>query len=339
MVQSFVSIAPIGRADGPHMNFRGLDLNLLVALDALLTEKSTTLAGKRIHLSQSAVSGALARLRDFFSDDLLVPVGNKMILTPLAEELSLPVREALSAIDSVVKKDAAFDPQTAKRRFRIMLSDYAAMVLMTAALPRLQREAPGVSLELLSNAELPAHALERDEIDLLLIARQFAPADEPFEELFSDDYSCVVWSENQRCRDPITLDQYLEMGHVVARFGRNQQVSADEQFIAQMGVHRRVELVVMSFSMLPQMVVNTERIATVHSRLARLYAQWLPLRILAPPVEIPPLVEVMCWNRLRERDRGIRWLRHALKHAAHEGSGSTLPESVGQNGNRARKSR
>ena len=114
-----------------------------------------------------------------------------MVLTPLAEELSLSVRDALSAIDSVLKKDAAFDPVTANRRFRIMLSDYAAMVLMTTALPRLQLQAHRIRLELLSNAELPDHAIARDEIDLLLIARQFAPADEPFEELFSDDYSCV----------------------------------------------------------------------------------------------------------------------------------------------------
>lgn len=319
------------------MNFKGLDLNLLVVLDALLSEKSTTRAGEKIHLSQSAVSGALARLRYFFGDDLLVPVGNKMALTPLAEELSRPVREALSAIDTVVKKDAVFNPATTNRRFRIMLSDYAAMVLMTNALPHLQSLAPGIGFELLSNSEFPANSIERDEVDLLLIAKQFTSANEPSEELFSDDHSCVVWAGNQRCGETITLKEYLELGHVVARFGRQQQISADEQFLSQMGVNRRVELVVMSFNMLPQMVVNTDRVATVHSRLARLYAQWLPIRILPPPIEIPRLVEVMCWNRLRERDRGILWLRKALKEAVEEPV-ATVP-SVRQNGNRARKSR
>jgi DNA-binding transcriptional LysR family regulator len=320
------------------MNFKGLDLNLLVALDALLSERSTTRAGEKIHLSQSAVSGALARLRHFFSDDLLVPVGNKMVLTPLAEELSRPVREALSAIDTVVKKDAVFDPTTANRRFRIMLSDYAAMVLMTQALPRLQSQAPGITFELVSNSEFPAHAIERDEVDLLLIAKQFTSANEPSEDLFSDDYSCVVWTGNRSCGEAITMEEYLRLGHVVARFGRAQQMSADELFLIQTGIHRRVELVVMSFNMLPQMVVNTERIATVHSRLARLYAQWLPLRILPTPIAIPRLVEVMCWNRLRERDRGIQWLREALKEAVADGP-PVAARSVRKNGNRARKTR
>ena len=298
------------------MNFRGLDLNLLVAMDALLTERSITRAGERIFLSQSAMSGALARLRAFFDDELLIQVGQRMVLTPLAEDLVNPVRETLLAIEKVVNKDQAFDPATSSRRFRIMMSDYAAIVLMTRALPAIQQMAPNVAIELVSNSELALPSLDRGDVDLLLIARQYTSKSHPSEELFRDDYTCVVWAEHHAIGDELTMAQYLAAGHVVARLGREQMRSAEEQYIADSGIERRLEVVVMGFSMLPQFVIGTSRIATLHTRLAHHYAQWLPLRLLKPPVEIPPLVEVMQWHNFRTADRGLAWLRRALLDAA-----------------------
>jgi LysR family transcriptional regulator, nod-box dependent transcriptional activator len=298
------------------MNFRGLDLNLLVAMDALLTERSITRAGERIFLSQSATSGALARLRAFFDDELLIQVGQRMVLTPLAEDLVNPVREALLGIEKVVNKDQAFDPASSSRRFRVMLSDYAAIVLMTRAMPAIQQAAPNIAIELVSNSELALPSLDRGEVDLLLIARQYSSKGHPSEELFRDDYTCVAWAENRTVGDDLTIAQYLDAGHVVARLGRDQMRSAEEQYIADAGIDRRVEVVVMGFSMLPQFVIGTSRIATLHTRLARHYAQWLPLRLMKPPVEIPPLVEVMQWHSFRTADRGLAWLRRALLDAA-----------------------
>src|SRR5438105_5908792 len=148
------------------MDFKGLDLNLLVALDALLAEKSVTRAGVRLHLSQSATSGALARLRDAFHDSLLVQVGRAMTLTPLAEGLVDPVRELLLQAETIVNSSPAFDAATSTRRFRMMMSDYVEAVVMTEALPQIQKLAPGVSVELISNHEGGCEALERGEIDL-----------------------------------------------------------------------------------------------------------------------------------------------------------------------------
>ena len=297
------------------MHFRGLDLNLLVVMDALLTEKSTTRAGERIYLSQPAVSGALSRLREFFSDELLVQVGHKMVLTPLAEELATPIRESLLSIEAIVNKDTVFNPATSTRRFRLMLSDYAATVLINSALPQIYAAAPGIEVELLSNAENPALVLEQGDVDLLLIARPFASAKQPSEELFSDVYTCVVWTENASVGDALSMDEYLNLGHIVARFGRHQMRSAEEEYIHQLGISRRVEAVAMSFSMVPQLLVGTNRIATMHRRLAEICSRWLPIRLLPPPVEIPPLIEMMQWHRVRSKDRGICWLRQMLKNA------------------------
>jgi DNA-binding transcriptional LysR family regulator len=330
---------PIGAANPLAMNFRGLDLNLLVALDALLAEKSTTRAGEKICLSQPAVSGALARLRHFFGDELLVQVGNKMVLTPLAEDLAGPVRHALLKVESVVNQDSTFDPGKSTRRFRVMLSDYAATVLMPHLLPALQHEAPGVRIEMISNAESPLQAVEQGDVDLLLIARQFRSTSLPCEELFTDQYACIAWTGNRSCGDKLTMEEYLRLGHVAARFGRGQQVSADELFMIQMGVVRRVEVVVMSFNMIPQMVVNTDRIATIHSRMARLFASSLPLRIIEPPLKLPHLVEVMNWHKVRDQDRGLSWLRQKLKDAAAETEAKTSRNLVSQDRHSARKSR
>src|SRR5262245_4933192 len=112
------------------MRFNRLDLNLLVALDALLAEQNITRAAERLHLSQSAVSGALARLREHFQDELLVQVGRRMTRTPLAESLAQPVREILAQVQATVERRPGFDPSTSDRQFSIMVSDYVTTVLM-----------------------------------------------------------------------------------------------------------------------------------------------------------------------------------------------------------------
>jgi LysR family nod box-dependent transcriptional activator len=302
------------------MNFRGLDLNLLVAMDALLTERSTTRAGERIHLSQSAMSGALARLRHFFDDEILTPVGQRMVLTPLGEELAKPVREALLAIEAIVHKDQTFEPATSTRHFRIMLSDYAAVILMTRAIQEVQRLAPHASIELVPFSERYVQSLEHGDVDLLLIAKPYGSRSQPCEELFRDDYTCVVWAGNAAVGEEFSLQHYLGSKHAVVRFGRDQDRAAEEQFFVDSDIDRDVHVVAMGFSLLPQLIVGTSLVATVQSRLAQHYAEWLPLRLLKPPVDIPPLVEIMQWHNARNEDRGLRWLRQVLKEAAQASS-------------------
>jgi LysR family nod box-dependent transcriptional activator len=128
------------------MDLCGLDLNLLVALDALFAEKSVSRAGERLHLSQSATSGALARLREVFQDQLLVPVGRKMAMTPVAEALVNPVRDFLLQAEAILNNNPVFDPASSTRKFRLLMSDYVETVLMTEALPRMEQFAPGASI-------------------------------------------------------------------------------------------------------------------------------------------------------------------------------------------------
>lgn len=294
------------------MDFRGLDLNLLVALDALFTERSVSRAGERLHLSQSATSGALARLRYTFRDPLLVPVGRTMALTPLAEGLVGPIREFLLQAEFILHASPVFDPAASTRKFRLMMSDYVETVVMTEALPRIQRVAPAITFELLSNDG--SLVLERGEIDLSITPGRYLSKQHPSEPLFDDDYVCLVWSENTKVQRSLSLDQYLALGHVIVRYGRQRQLPAFDEWFRER-FERRVDVVTTTFNLVPQLLIGTSRIATVHRRLATFYEQYLPLRFVPPPLEIPRLEEFMQWHKSRDPDPGTAWLRSVLKNA------------------------
>ena len=301
------------------MNFSGLDLNLLVALDALFVEKSVSRAGERLHLSQSATSGALARLREAFHDPLLVQVGRRMTLTPLAEGLVEPVKEFLLKAEAILNSNPAFDPAATTRRFRMMMSDYVQTVVMIEALPRLQKLAPGVTVDLISNVEGGSEPLDRGEIDLAIAPAKYLSASHPSEHLFKDEFTCLAWSGNTQIGRGISLKTYLSLGHVVVRFGKHQQIPTfDEWFMERYSHERKIEVVTTAFNLVPQLLIGTSRIATLHRRLAEFYQKYLPLKLIAPPVEIPPLEESMQWHKSRDHDPGIAWMRSILKDAAGE---------------------
>jgi len=125
------------------MRHSGLDLNLLNALSALLKEKSVTRAGELLHVTQPAMSGILGRLRDYFDDPLIVPVGRKMDLTPLAESLLQPINDLLLRIDATIRLRSEFDPQTTRRHFTLVASDYTISLLLATVMKRVRHDAPG----------------------------------------------------------------------------------------------------------------------------------------------------------------------------------------------------
>jgi LysR family nod box-dependent transcriptional activator len=307
------------------MHLGGLDLNLLVVLDALFSEKSVTRTGERIHLSQSATSAALARLRQFFGDELLVPVGRKMMLTPQAEELVDPVRDIILRAEAITKHNTAFEASQATLRFQLMMSDYPATVLMPLALARIQEAAPGLTFEILSLPESPSEHLERGEVDLLIMPQQWVSPHHPSEDLFHDQYVCAVWSGNKLVKGRLALDQYLKLGHVGVQFAGQPFPVLEEWFFEQLGHKRRIEIVATTFNLMAHLVLGTERVATMHGRLARKCAEGLPIRLVAPPIEIPQVIESMQWHKYRESDPGILWLRKMLKAATLELPADSAP--------------
>jgi DNA-binding transcriptional LysR family regulator len=293
------------------MDLHLFDLNLLVALEALLTDRNVTQAGMRLNLSQSAMSGALARLRDYFQDDLLTPAGRRMVLTPLAESLVEPVREVLRQVQALGTKPR-FDPGTATRHFSIAVSDYVIEVLIADVLRRAEALAPSITFKLLPVGHRASEALEIGELDLLIAPLHLSAA-HPTEALFEDSWSCIAWADNRAIGHSISLDEYLSLGHVVVQIG--ERVSYDEHALRRLNHRRRVDVTVPAFSLAPQLVVGTGRIATLKTRLALRYQRTLPIRILDMPFEIPPVVERLQWHEIYDRDPAIVWFRSLLKEA------------------------
>jgi DNA-binding transcriptional LysR family regulator len=205
-----------------------------------------------------------------------------------------------------------------------MMSDYVSTVLMPRVLPRLQREAPGITIELLANDHLPWEILERGEIDFLILPEQFVRKEHPSEVLFTDDFVCVSWTGNEAVGDSLTQDEFFSMSHVVARLGTQRPPTIDAWFFERFGHARRVGVIAMNFNSVPHLLIGTDRIATLHRRLAHLYCAALPLKMIEAPVPMPPLVEVIQWHRYRDQDPARSWFHGVLKQAV----GDRAPKPV-----------
>lgn len=298
------------------MRYQRLDLNLLTALRALLTEKNVTRAGESMHVSQSAMSGILARLREYFDDPLIVPVGRRMELTPLAEGLVQKVNDVLLMVDATLGTKPEFDPARSRRLFTIVASDYVASVLLLDVLRAVHHEAPGLTIEFRQPSTLAYQELEAGEVDFVINPESYTVATQSSCVLFEDTYHAVVDRDNKLVGDSVSLAQYLELHHVV--FQANGRPFYDAWFDRTHGSARAVEVLATSFALLPRLVVGTQRVATLHSRLAMQACEALPVRKVRLEFETPRFVETLQWHRYRDHDPGSQWLRERIVQFAEK---------------------
>ncbi len=298
------------------MRFNKLDLNLLVSLDAVLTERNITRAAERVHLSQSAMSNALGRLREYFEDELLVQVGRQMELTPRAEVLREAVRDVLVRIDTSLAAQPEFDCTRSDREFKLFVSDYSMEVLIPHALAIARRQGSTVRFRLLPQAANPARVLERGEADLLVIPKAYCSAEHPTQILFDDDFVCTVCQDSSHAREGMSFERYAEANHAVMQPVDTEPPAFEGWFMQRYGLSRRIEVRTYSFAVLPFLVVGTELVATVHGRLARRVQAALPILLLPVPMPMPPMQQAMQWHKYRSLDPGVVWLRQLLQQAA-----------------------
>lgn len=294
------------------MRSQRIDLNLLIALDALLSESNVTRAAERVHLTQSAMSGVLARLRDYFEDPLLVPMGRSMQLTPRAESLAEPVRRILLQVDATLGVKPEFEPATAERHFRVIASDYVTQVLLAEVLRRIAQMAPRLSFDVRPTHSEMAQDLDQGRADFLVTPAHLTLPEHPQAILFDDTYHVIACQQNADLRDGLTLEQYRSLGHVVYQAEQGDNPWFEQWYANQHGNTRRVEVVAHGFLLIPRFVVGTRRIATVQTRLAKQFVQSMPLALFEPPLETPRLTEVLQWHRYREDDPGVRWVREQI---------------------------
>lgn len=298
------------------MRFKGLDLNLLVAFDELMEARSVSRAAAKLNLSQPAMSAALGRLRDYFDDDLLVPQGKRMFPTAYAESLVPMVRDTLRRIEAMITTSTSFDPATSQRVFRLIASDYITAAVIAPLSRRLARVAPGIRLEVVLPSDSSSDLIAQGKFDLLITPEQFINPDQPAEFLFEERHVVVGWNQNPIFAREVTLDDLVRAGHVGVQMGNQRTNAFADNVMEKLGHTRRLEVTASSFTMVPWLLIETERLALMHERLTRQMAEMFPLAFAPIPFPFPQMREMMQFNRARSNDEGLIWLREQLRSAS-----------------------
>jgi LysR family transcriptional activator of mexEF-oprN operon len=303
-----------------HINLSRIDLNLLVAFDALLTERSVTRAAVRVGLGQSAMSHNLARLRSLFADELLTRGPDGMRPTPRALALVNPVRIALSDIEALVMRADKFDPRTAERVFRIGLPDSVEVLVGPKLLARVGAEAPGIRFRFYStDARQLLDEIDADNIDLGIGIGTFPEGQTHHKRriLATETYLCMFNAERVGVTPPISLADYVRLPHVLTSLRKGERGVVDDA-LAKLGLSRQIALTTPRFVAVPFLVAGAPVITTMHARLARYFADELGLALSAPPVTLPEVTISLLWHASYDGDPGNAWLRATVGQAASE---------------------
>ncbi|WP_300680956.1 LysR family transcriptional regulator [Nocardioides sp.] len=294
------------------MSLAGTDLNLLVALQALLEEGNVTRAGERIGMSQPAMSAALRKLRRRFGDELLIKVGRDLELTPLARTLLPQVQHTMPMIEQAFGLGKRFRPTQSRRRFVIGASDYAMVVLGPELRRRLRDEAPGVAVEW---RPLPPDLIARpqglQDADAFIAPRGLGLEAESV-DLFEDHFVLVLDPGHRALRHGrLEVDQLARVTWARAELGVDHLNPADRQ-LSELGLEHGAGVTTRGWLPLPFLVRGTELVAIMPGRLARATAGLAGLATVAPPFGTVRLREALWWHARRDHDPGHRWLRALL---------------------------
>jgi LysR family nod box-dependent transcriptional activator len=301
------------------MDLAGVDLNLLVALDALLAERSVTRAASRVGLSQPGMSNTLARLRKLFGDPLLVREGMTLVPTPRAESLREPVQEALSLIRHALDDRPGFDPARDHATFTVSCSDYSLLMLIGPLVRRLAAAAPGLTIQVLPRAPDAVRLLRDGEADLVIEPIEIMPdAALPKMRLFADRWLCCVWEGTAKVGDRMTMETYLRLGHLVYSAVRGHPVSLVDTYLSRAKVPRRIEFTVESFLLAPFLLQGTDLVTLVPERAASHLRRTAAVRFLEPPLPLPSITEMLWWNPRHTGDPAHAWLRARIAEIAAE---------------------
>ena len=292
-----------------------IDLNLLVALDALLRERSVTRAATEVGLSQPAMSRVLARLRDLFDDPILVRTGRKMVPTARALAVAVPLGRSLEAIRRTLEPPAEFDPATAQREFILSAVDTTQAFVLPRLLEHLGRQAPGVEvttgpLRSTSEAFAQLASANRD----LAIGRFESPPDGIHSEiLYPDQIVCLVRKGHPRVRGKLDMKRYLAESHLAPESVSDvERPFTIDGLLAERGLTRRVACTVENLAMAPFVVARTDLLCSAPGRTITPFAEGLGVRVLDPPFETPGFDLHLAWHERNDRDPGHQWLRKTV---------------------------
>jgi DNA-binding transcriptional LysR family regulator len=291
-----------------------LDLNLLVTLDALLSERNVTRAARRLNLSQPAVSVQLAKLRTTLKDPLLVPGSRGMTPTSLAASLEGPLRDALEQLVQVIAPARPFDPSQASLTWRVAASDYSERAILQPLLPELRRAAPGTRLAIFESVPLRmGRQAELAELDLGSITLENAPPNLRHRRLFAERYVLAGRADHPALRRRPTLAQFCRLEFAIVSPEGGGFRGAAEPALEALGLARQVVLSVPHFLFLLSAITHSDLVTLLPHRLT---AGALGLRVVEPPLEVPGFEMSMVWHERVHRDPAHIWLRDRVVASA-----------------------
>ncbi len=304
------------------MHFQGLNLNLLVSLDALLTEKSVTRAAERVHVTQPAMSAALNQLRQHLGDPLLQQVGRQLELTPRARILAEPVKDLLVRITTVLTAEPVFAPATARRTFRIAMSGAMVELVGVQLIRHLMTEAPFISVHIVDLAADSLRDVEEGRLDfcVTMSERALSTASDlantlSSEHLYSDEFVIVAAAGNAAVFDGMTYDEFCGMPYVELR------LSGELKSIPNLVLDREskrpptVAWMPSPYNVLAALS-GSSSVAVLPSRLFELHRTKMQLKRVAPPFALPPVRQQCFWHPRNDIDDGHRWFRETVRRVA-----------------------
>jgi LysR family transcriptional regulator, mexEF-oprN operon transcriptional activator len=302
------------------VNLASTDLNLLVAFDALMAERSVTRAGQRIGLGQPGMSAALARLRATFGDELFVRIpGKPMRPTTRAIALHAPIAEILAGVSRVLDAGGTFDPATARANIRIATGDPAGTVVAPRLMGLLCKEAPGINIRLVVLDKRDAFdRLDRGDIDLVFSTFTRVPKRIRRERLFTDTYVCVVRRDaSWAVRQSLDLETYVTTPHILATLAADDRGIVDEA-LARLGLRRRVAVTVPNIYLIPRLVAETGMISHLPRRIATEMLRGYDLVMFPPPVTLPEWDIDMYWGAASTSEPTTSWIRSRLSRIGQQ---------------------
>jgi len=301
------------------VNLSSVNLNLLVAFDALLEERHVTRAAKRIGVTQSALSNSLRQLRVLFDDPLFLRGARGVSPTPRALGLGPLVREGLSRFEIALGKPE-FDPASAERRFVIAATDFVQLVVLPRLLDTLRRTAPGIRLSVRGwGQQVVPQQLANGQFDLALGYFDRAPPQHVARQLFEEPYVCIVRRGHPGVGKTLTAKAWASIPHVVVSESPHSEPTAVDRALKAVGLERTVALTVSHFLVVPSIVASSDLAAAVDRRVALAFE--LPLRVFKPPVPLPKGRVSMVWHARTSEDPALNWLRETIHRAARGPTG------------------
>ncbi len=311
------------------MNLSRLDLNLLIAFDALMTELNVSKAAEKLFIGQSAMSHSLNRLRQTFDDPILVRTTGGMKPTERAKELIEPIRKALLEIEAAVSAKQAFDPLTVRHDFVIAASDYGELILLPSLLKHVREFALGIKIQVKRPSEfLLEQELENGNLSVVISFDASMEISSRIRQqgLFDDFLVSVVRKDHPFIADSVSLEQYIELEHVlISPDGSSHEPGIIDQWLSQEKLSRNVVLYVSHFLSAPLIIAQTDLILTLPYRIAEKLAHMATLKLLRTPIDLPSYQYSMNWHPLYEKDPAQQWLRAQIDKVGRQLANSPIP--------------